>query len=148
MITELIKIANHLDQLGEHECASELDQILRMAVEEDEEFMSHLPPGQYTSTPLEPFLREVETNQRVPAYMDDTICDECEEPMPLKVLKSAAGYYIGRFCGNCGPYSRDSGYFKTEEEAQAELDQMKENMMRRIMERGAETEHETHGGEE
>lgn len=37
-------------------------------------------------------------------------CSECNTNMPLKCLKSAAGYYIGYFCPNCGPYERLSGY--------------------------------------
>ena len=45
----------------------------------------------------------------------------------LMVMKSAAGYYIGRSywdteCGFEGPYSRESGYYGTEDEAQADLD--------------------------
>jgi hypothetical protein len=45
-----------------------------------------------------------------------------------QVLKSAAGYYIGRLCKDIGdeifwqPYDRASGYFKTTEEAQWQLD--------------------------
>lgn len=43
-----------------------------------------------------------------------------------QVLKSAAGYYIGRLCdegdGFWMPYDRDSGYFETKESAQKELD--------------------------
>ena len=42
--------------------------------------------------------------------------------MPLQVCRSAAGYYIGRWCPECGPYSRDSGYYRTPEEAQIALD--------------------------
>lgn len=49
----------------------------------------------------------------------------------LKVLKSAAGYYIGRtyFDEDAGcdfPYSRESGYFSKEADAQAYLIQMRE----------------------
>lgn len=36
------------------------------------------------------------------------------------VCKSAAGYYIGRYC-NEGPYSRESGYFRTREDAENAL---------------------------
>ena len=39
-----------------------------------------------------------------------------------QVLKSAAGYYIGRLCyqdGCAQPYSRESGYFKNKNVAQA-----------------------------
>jgi hypothetical protein len=48
----------------------------------------------------------------------------------LMVLRSAAGYYIGRMCMDLvefypnyieEPYSRESGYYPTEEAAQAEL---------------------------
>ncbi len=38
----------------------------------------------------------------------------------LQVLKSAAGYYIGR-TENGMPYSRESMYFKTKEEAKIRL---------------------------
>lgn len=51
--------------------------------------------------------------------------DDCTK---LMVMKSAAGYYIGRgyFDWSIGhgplPYSRESYYYKTRDEAQAELD--------------------------
>lgn len=50
-------------------------------------------------------------------------CEDCGELLPLKVLQSFAGYYVGRFCPNCGPYSRDSHYFETREQAQNYLDE-------------------------
>jgi hypothetical protein len=37
-----------------------------------------------------------------------------------EVLRSAAGYYIGTQC-ECGPYSRESGYYRTYEEAESAL---------------------------
>ena len=45
----------------------------------------------------------------------------------LKVMKSGAGYYIGRSYwdeefGFDGPYSRESGYYETAEYAQMELE--------------------------
>lgn len=47
----------------------------------------------------------------------------CEGEMNLAVYKSAAGYYIGTWCYQCGPYSRHSQkYWKTKEEAQKALD--------------------------
>jgi hypothetical protein len=53
------------------------------------------------------------------------ICEDCGESMPLDVYSSGRrGYWLGRSC-SCGPYSRDSGYFKTEEEAQDKLDYYK-----------------------
>lgn len=45
----------------------------------------------------------------------------CGAELPLKVCQSAAGYYLGYFCNRCGPYSRESGYFGTPEEAEAAL---------------------------
>ena len=49
------------------------------------------------------------------------VCD-CGATLPFKVLHSMAGYYIGTFCDNCGPYSRQSNYFRTYEAAQVALD--------------------------
>jgi len=49
-------------------------------------------------------------------------CEDCGADLPLQVLMSGGGYYIGTFCPNCGPYSRASDYFRTREAAQAELD--------------------------
>jgi predicted RNA-binding Zn-ribbon protein involved in translation (DUF1610 family) len=51
-----------------------------------------------------------------------TSCMDCETELKIEVLKSAAGYYIGFFCPNCGPYSRESGYYRTQEDAQKALD--------------------------
>jgi hypothetical protein len=47
-------------------------------------------------------------------------CPDCKEELPLQVLRSAAGYYIGTFC-NCGPYSRESGYYETRKQAEQAL---------------------------
>ncbi len=52
-------------------------------------------------------------------------CQDCGEILPLKVLHSNAGYYVGRWCNNCGPYSRESGYFKDSKSAELELDIIK-----------------------
>lgn len=46
----------------------------------------------------------------------------CGEILKLRVLESAAGYYIGTFCPNCGPNTRDSGYYGTKKEAKQALD--------------------------
>ena len=42
-------------------------------------------------------------------------CD-CQVEGP-RVIKSGAGFYIGYFCNECGPCTRDSSYFANEEEA-------------------------------
>lgn len=47
-------------------------------------------------------------------------CPECKKELKNEVLRSAAGYYIGTRC-NCGPYSRESGYYPTREKAEEAL---------------------------
>ena len=49
-------------------------------------------------------------------------CSSCGEILEIGVYRSNAGYYIGFWCNNCGPYSRESRYYKTEAEAQQRLD--------------------------
>jgi len=46
------------------------------------------------------------------------VCDECnvEVLTRLGVQRSGAGYYVGTTC-ECGPYSRESGYYRTGAEA-------------------------------
>ena len=46
---------------------------------------------------------------------------ECGYIMNLSVLKTPAGYYLGFFCENCGPYSRETEYYKDREEAENDL---------------------------
>jgi len=53
----------------------------------------------------------------------------CGKELKLEVLRSAAGYYIGTFCQQCGPYSRESGYYSTT--AAAEYD-LKHNLFFRV----------------
>jgi hypothetical protein len=50
------------------------------------------------------------------------VCFDCRSEMVIRVLSSAAGYYLGFLCPGCGPYSRESGYFPTKEDAQRALD--------------------------
>ena len=49
----------------------------------------------------------------------------------LQVLRSAAGYYIGR-TDNGMPYTRQSDYFKTSKEAQKHLNTYSEDMKKII----------------
>ena len=46
----------------------------------------------------------------------------CGKVLKFQVLCSGGGYYIGTFCRNCGPYSRESGYYGSSKEAQEALD--------------------------
>jgi hypothetical protein len=50
-----------------------------------------------------------------------TTCHECATELAIDIQKSAAGYYIGFFCQECGPYSRESGYYQSYEEAEKAL---------------------------
>jgi hypothetical protein len=43
-------------------------------------------------------------------------CRDCGVVLKLEVLRSNAGYYIGTQC-ECGPYSRESYYYKDHNEA-------------------------------
>tara|TARA_R100001086_G_scaffold142583_1_gene74953 strand:- start:492 stop:704 length:213 start_codon:yes stop_codon:yes gene_type:complete len=45
---------------------------------------------------------------------------ECKVKGP-QVCRSAAGFYIGYYCPDCGPYDRVSTYFPTEEVAERAL---------------------------
>lgn len=47
-------------------------------------------------------------------------CPDCGVEVKLQVLRSQAGYYVGTQC-HCGPYSRESGYYRTAEEAERDL---------------------------
>jgi len=48
------------------------------------------------------------------------VCCGCNTVLPLEVCHSAAGFYVGHFCPNCGPYDRLVGYFGTKESAEKE----------------------------
>jgi len=51
------------------------------------------------------------------------ICSSCENKLKPKVLQSAAGYYIGTFCSEHGPYARWSGdYYRSIQETQTALE--------------------------
>ena len=47
-------------------------------------------------------------------------CEDCKVVLTLDVHMSPAGHYVGTYC-NCGPYTRESGYYRTREKAQAAL---------------------------
>lgn len=47
-------------------------------------------------------------------------CSDCKVTVKLEVCQSPAGFYIGSMC-DCGPYSRESGYYSTRGKAEAAL---------------------------
>lgn len=53
-----------------------------------------------------------------------TVCLSCGNELPLLVLFTSAGYYLGFLCPECGPYSRETNYM-TEEQAEKLLEQIK-----------------------
>lgn len=52
------------------------------------------------------------------------VCRDCNEFPLWGVYRSAAGYYVGTYCG-CGPYSRESDYFRSDIAAKAMLESLK-----------------------
>ena len=50
-----------------------------------------------------------------------TTCHECGTELVIGIQKSAAGFYVGFFCDCCGPYSRESWYYRSSEEAEKAL---------------------------
>lgn len=47
-------------------------------------------------------------------------CPDCKRKIVLTVCSSPAGYYVGAYC-DCGPYCRESGYYRTHEQAEKAL---------------------------
>lgn len=47
-------------------------------------------------------------------------CPTCKTDLVVGVQRSAGGWYIGTVC-QCGPYTRESGYYRTEHDAQTAL---------------------------
>ena len=54
----------------------------------------------------------------------EVTCSECGRKLPLEVLYSGAGYYLGYMCPECGPYSRETSYM-TKAEAYCEIARMR-----------------------
>ena len=50
----------------------------------------------------------------------DPRCPDCHTMPRIDVYSSAAGYYVGTQC-ECGPYSRESGYYLTRDAADRAL---------------------------
>lgn len=51
----------------------------------------------------------------------ETTCIECGAKLKIQICRSNA-YYIGYWCEQCGPISRESGYYPSREAAQFALD--------------------------
>jgi len=56
-------------------------------------------------------------------------CPECGVSVRMGIYHSPAGYYIGTYC-NCGPYSRETGYYPTREKAQEVFDNLQPKDLR------------------
>jgi len=48
------------------------------------------------------------------------ICRDCKIKVVPQVCMSSDGYYVGTMC-NCGPYSRESHYYSTHQDAKTAL---------------------------
>lgn len=48
-------------------------------------------------------------------------CPDCGVTPVMNCYQSFAGWYVGTYC-DCGPYSRETEYFATREEAEHELE--------------------------
>jgi len=46
----------------------------------------------------------------------DPTCGNCGEPLDFRVMQTGAGYYVGTICCQ-GPYSRETRYFASKDEA-------------------------------
>lgn len=61
-------------------------------------------------------IKRMQPGETIRSGLSDR-CPDCGEKLEFTVLKSAAGYYVGTWCC-CGPYTRESGYYRTREECQ------------------------------
>lgn len=52
---------------------------------------------------------------------DQTAQCSCGQKLPLEVLQSAGGYYLGWWCNECGPFGRLTGYYESLEDAERRL---------------------------
>ena len=57
--------------------------------------------------------------------VDGFECSDSGVHLDLSVQMSAAGYYLGYFCENCGPWSRETDYLPTRAAAEKELESIK-----------------------
>jgi hypothetical protein len=57
-----------------------------------------------------------------------TLRCSCGTIMELEVCRSNAGYYLGFECQCSGPYSRETDYFRTHDEAQLFLEKYRDSV--------------------
>ena len=83
-----------------------------------------LPGEKYCKRHLK--LIQKENNMTIPGETVATgaskTCEDCSSNPTLGVYSSAAGWYIGYMCPKCGPYSRESNYYKTYKDAEKALE--------------------------
>jgi len=53
--------------------------------------------------------------------VDGAECPECHRNLSLEVLESPAGFYLGYYCPEHGPISRETSYFMTAAKASIAL---------------------------
>lgn len=57
----------------------------------------------------------------------------CGKTLKLRVLKSAAGFYFGTWCPECGPVARESvDYYATEANAQSAMESYEQYNMAQL----------------
>lgn len=117
MISKLVKLADQLDAKGKADLADLVDHTIKCIVagkedqEPTDEEVEQLWEDENNAKDADPELKPGEKE-----------CDECEKLLPLSVLHSPAGFYLGYFCYKCGPKGKHSyKFFKTIKEAEEEL---------------------------
>jgi NAD-dependent SIR2 family protein deacetylase len=55
-------------------------------------------------------------------FQKEVECSECKKKLQLRVCRSNAGYYLGYYCPDCGPYSRETVYYPKESQAETDLE--------------------------
>jgi hypothetical protein len=54
-----------------------------------------------------------------------TTCPACKARLALRVCSSNAGWYLGYWCGECGPVSRETGHYASVYIAETQLDRVR-----------------------
>ena len=114
MISKLVKLADQLDSKGKSNLADLVDHAIKCIVAGKDE-----PTDEEVEQLWEDENNAQDEESLKPGEKE---CDECEKHLPLSVLHSPAGFYLGHFCYKCGPKGKHSfQFFKTIKEAEEEL---------------------------